>query len=295
MENFLNFCKTNYLYIEAGLAVLFVLFLVLFIIFVVKKHSLASVCDQLNEESHNHEKEIMDLKSEKTKHETEIKEKTATIQTLIEEKESLLTTSEEKGKMIEELKANISKLEEVDKESSEKISTLETELTTTKTALKEKESECENKALDVTVALKRFETSNKLVDELEKRLKVFEERSAAAEAKATSVNEMMSTLTKEHIALQKEYDMIVKENENLKDIELENRILLKTIKRLQKEDTDTVKETSVILNEEEKPLSYLEVNNMSRSELFETAKKYGFSNFALWSNEKLRSEIKSKL
>lgn len=300
MENFLNFCKTNCFYIEIGLLVLFVVFAALYIISLVKRKHLSGACDRLNEEIHDHENEIMKLKSDISRYDNTSKDNIKTIQYLTDSSKELTESIEAKNKEIEGLNDKLTLSKNDNDVLISKVSELETKVADTEASLKEKENNCAEKDLKIIDLTKRNEAANKLVTDLDASVKKFEERSKVAETKAESVSTDLTILTKEHTELQKKYDDIIKENENLKDLEVENRVLLRTIKRLQEESEKPKKSEMRILNEtnkeeNEEKLSYIKVNNMTRSELFDTAKKFGFTNYALWSNEKLRTEIKSKL
>lgn len=118
-----------------------------------------------------------------------------------------------------------------------------------------------------------------------------------------------SIMEREASELRKKNKELEEEANNLRDLETENKILIKTIRRLELSEDKKEKDSMVILNEKvenlEKHLSKktekrlfdlekVEKNDLQylpRTDLFELAKTVDLHNFATWSNDKLREEI----
>ena len=121
----------------------------------------------------------------------------------------------------------------------------------------------------------------------------------------TKIEELESTITRfEGIVEAYEIEVadLKEENNELKNLEVENAVLLKALRKFKEEDETPIQET---LKRFEAKLSDLaakiaveetkEVNETTESpkrrELSEIAKKLGIKNFATWTNEELKREI----
>lgn len=139
--------------------------------------------------------------------------------------------------------------------------------------------------------------------------------------KNTKLNRTILELSERYEELEKKHNALLIENDFLKNYEVENGVLIKTLRRLREdEENDTAKAKDAIVALENrlnkkiettfaamtskivettatsKPVDLDdELSKLKRSELSKMAKKLGISNFATWSNAKLIEKIKECL
>lgn len=329
-----SFAETNWaiiMLVLVGLVV--VLGVALIVVAVMKKRASTRFNEQLTEWVGKNTERVKQLE----KKEEDYKELNQKYADALAEAKTLKEVSEER-------------IETVRREFTEKNDALEADLSICKDLLAERErdlgamtKECQEK--DTKIANMTIERDNlveRVVTAENERTELQNIRYEltveveALEAELTEKKEEIVTLEKEvdtlsgektkvEVALvemsAKEKDLRVKYTEALKEIdylknfELENEILLKTIRKLRTDEQADVADTKVAIVDLEKRLnarmeeilgsmtakiiaSNVEkldlsaVDTMKRSQLSKIAKEVGITNYATWSNEKLRAEIK---
>lgn len=329
-----SFAETNWAIIMSVLLVLALVLCVAFIVvLVLKKKQHTRFNEQLTEWVGKNTERVKQLE----KKEEDYKELNQKYADALAEAKTLKEVSEER-------------IETVRKELTEKYDALETEHFVCKEVLAERErdlgamtKECQEK--DTKIANMTIERDNlveRVVTAENERTELQNIRyeltveAEALEAELTERKEEIVVLerevetlsgekTKVEVALvemsAKEKDLRVKYTEALKEIdylknfELENEILLKTIRKLRTDEQTDAADTKVAIVDLEKRLNsrieeifesmtakvisanmekvdLSDIDTMKRSQLSKIAKEVGITNYATWSNEKLRAEIK---
>lgn len=329
-----SFAETNWVIIMSilfGLAV--ILGVALIVVLVLKKKQHTRFNEQLTEWVGKNTERVKQLE----KKEEDYKELNQKYADALAEAKTLKEVSEER-------------IETVRHEFTEKNDALENELSVCKEVLAERErdlgamtKECQEKDTKIAnmtierdkLAERVVSAENELVElkntkyeltaEIEDLESDLREARKTIESLEVQLKETTEGKAKVEVALvemsAKEKDLRVKYTEALKEIdylknfELENEILLKTIRKLRTDEQADAADTKVAIVDLEKRLNsrieeILEsmtakiissnvekldlsaVDTLKRSQLSKIAKEVGITNYATWSNEKLRAEIK---
>lgn len=313
MENLVLFC------VSAGL---FVLCIILLIVLgcknkkyeyykgalVVSKKSEEEVGNRLQETSKN-------LQESNARCNRLLSEK-STLEENFEELENKFNESDTKNKNLSESFENIKGiLAEKEIELSSKIAECQEKDTKISNMSIEKDAYTkafeENKEtiLKLTLENTKLEADNgalKLLKESnESLIKDLKDKNSELEAEKKEVNRLLTVKTDVVSEYERKVINLSNENERLKDFEYENQILTKMLRRGETKTAETSEITEIspevpaelpemiVINET--PEEYIdELDALKRSELSKIARELGIRNYATWTNEALKAEIRNR-
>ena len=301
LENILDFMATNWFPIELSLlGTVVLLILVLVTVIIVKRKLLIMRKMEVEDLTNRTEflsKKLSELQIENDKITLSNSTLLNNIRTLSDQNneynakiKNLEKTINTQGKTIADLKGANNLYEKEKNEALENLQSKEKEI---------KDLLASNEATRCSYA----EENTKLVDEIESLKKEV----GAAQINAQKVSDMEKAMQD----MSANSERLQKENDELKLLEVENKILLKTVSRLEKKSQKKDATTSSDIKDDQTPQPQFilleaglmlssdikedDVNLMSRKDLFALAKFYGLRNYAILSNEKLKEEIIKKL
>ena len=278
MTTFIEFCKTNCIWVELGLLVLAFLFLLFFLGMAASRSGLKKLYRKETEQfsatvaEHNNRLKAAEMEAKKYK----------------DENRELQLKFKQTNSDLEKYKASVNQLTE---SLHEKLKVEEMH-----------QNYCEARKVEYGALKHDYDELKVHSEETDSELEALKEEKEKLEKdyKMVSSSNLDNALAKNRAesALEEANTKIadlLEENDELRNLEVENKILIRTIRRLS--EYDSFKTEKVILNEEPKynPPSEKMVDFMSRTELFNAAKKAGIVGYTTWTNEKIREELKKKI
>ena len=335
-ETIPSFAQNNWLVLELVFFALTVLFLILFMVALVLK----------KKANKNSTEQIMTWVSKNTEKSKQLEKK----ETEYKELNEKYIESIANCKRLED--SNLEKCETLQRESSEKIENLEKDLNVCKECLSESErnlaiskQECLDKnakIADMTIErdnlvkeLNEFRSSlegaNITIEDYKEEIETLSDSFDTLKSANTELNSeydelriknanterTLVELSENHKELKARYNEALKEIDFLKNYELENEVLLKTLRKFKEDDNDSHSDMKDAIVDLEKRLNnkieatfetmtarvisaaaknadidWDGLKEMKRSQLSKIARELGIKNYATWSNERLAEEIK---
>lgn len=346
-ETIPSFAKTNWAVIEIVLAALVLVLLVaLIVVLVVKKRQHTRSQSQIMEWVGKNtdrvkqlEKKEAEYKELNEKYINEVSERKKLEEVSAERVENVRRELTEKYDSLSQAdSAIISELEKNLATAKELVADRELSLSTITKEVQEKDTKIANMTIEKDNTVLALEAEKNLVAELrhenaevhadlDKSIKetvALQERYDGLEkdhnelvVKHNGLETAYVNLTDKHAILDKKYAEALKEIDFLKNYELENEVLLKTLRKFKEDDESSHSDMKDAISSLEKRLNtkieasfesmvakvisanakaskvdFTKLESLKRSELSKLAKELGISNYATWTNEKLCAEIR---